>query len=67
VDEDYKSFGVSAEIAAIVAEEGLFDLEAPVKRLALPDVPIPYSRPMEQYVIPTTDKIVKAALKLMDE
>src|SRR5699024_3480953 len=33
VDEDYKSFGVSAEIAAIVAEEGLFDLEAPVKRL----------------------------------
>lgn len=66
VDEDYKSFGVSAEIAAIIAEEGLYDLEAPVKRLALPDVPIPYSRPMEQYIIPTTDKIVKAATELMD-
>ena len=67
VDEDYKSYGVTAEIAAIAAEEGLYDLEAPVKRLALPDVPIPYSRPLEQFVLPNADKIVAEAIKLVNE
>lgn len=67
VDEDYKSFGITAEIAAIAAEEGLYDLEAPVRRLALPDVPIPYSRPLEQFVLPNTEKIVAEAIKLVNE
>ncbi|WP_027109224.1 alpha-ketoacid dehydrogenase subunit beta [Lacticigenium naphthae] len=67
VDEDYKSFGISAEIAAIVAEEGLYDLEAPIKRLAIPDVPIPYSRPLEQYILPNAEKIVQAATELANE
>lgn len=67
VDEDYLSYGVTAEIAAIAAEEGLYDLEAPVKRIAVPDVPIPYSRPLEQYIMPNADKIFDAAVQVMNE
>ena len=58
-DEDYLSFGLSGEIAAIVAENlDTVALRAPVRRLAVPDVPIPYSRPLEQFVIPQVDSIV---------
>jgi pyruvate/2-oxoglutarate/acetoin dehydrogenase E1 component len=67
VDEDYLSYGMTAEIAAIAAEEGLYDLDAPVKRLAIPDVPIPYSRPLEQFVLPNADKIFHEAIKLVNE
>ena len=65
VDEDYKSFGLTGEIIAIVAEEDPRLLKAAPQRLAVPDVPIPYSRPMEQYVLPSADKIVAAVLKTM--
>jgi pyruvate dehydrogenase E1 component beta subunit len=67
VDEDYLSYGMTAEIAAIAAEHCLYDLEAPVKRLAVPDVPIPYSRPLEQFVLPNADKIFHEAIKLINE
>ncbi|REJ19195.1 MAG: alpha-ketoacid dehydrogenase subunit beta [Bacillaceae bacterium] len=67
VDEDYLSYGMTAEIAAIAAEEGLYDLEAPVKRLAVPDVPIPFSRPLEQFVLPNAEKIYQEAIKLVNE
>ncbi|TMT85951.1 alpha-ketoacid dehydrogenase subunit beta [Haloterrigena sp. H1] len=59
VDEDYRSYGVTGEIIASVAEAGLDDLEA-VERVALPDVPIPYARPMEDEVVPGTDDIATA-------
>ncbi|MFP5398362.1 MAG: alpha-ketoacid dehydrogenase subunit beta [Gammaproteobacteria bacterium] len=66
VDEDYLSFGLTGEIAALVAEHlDSVALKAPVKRLAVPDVPIPYSRPLEQFVIPQVDAIVAAATQLM--
>ncbi|NHM31463.1 alpha-ketoacid dehydrogenase subunit beta [Neobacillus terrae] len=67
VDEDYKSYGFTSEIAAIAAEEALYELEAPVKRLAIPDVPIPYSRDLEKYVLPNAQKIADAVVKLMKE
>ncbi|MEZ0119732.1 UNVERIFIED_ORG: pyruvate/2-oxoglutarate/acetoin dehydrogenase E1 component [Heyndrickxia coagulans] len=66
-DEDYLSYGVTAEIAAIAAEEALYDLEAPVKRIAIPDVPIPYSRVLEQFVLPNADKIYQEAKQLLNE
>lgn len=65
VDEDYLGFGLASELAAIAAEEALDYLDAPVKRLAVPNVPIPYSRPMEQFVIPSIAAIVEAAKKLV--
>lgn len=64
-DEDYLSFGLAAEIAALIAENlDTVALKAPVKRLAVPDVPIPYSRPLEQFVIPQVPAIVEAVRQL---
>jgi pyruvate dehydrogenase E1 component beta subunit len=59
VDEDYRSFGVTGEVVARVAEDALADLDA-VRRVALPDVPIPYARPLEDEVIPGVDDIADA-------
>jgi pyruvate dehydrogenase E1 component beta subunit len=66
VDEDYRSFGMSGEIAAILAEEALDYLEAPVRRLALPDIPIPYSRVLEHAAIPSVEAIAHAAHAMME-
>ncbi|MGA7911753.1 MAG: alpha-ketoacid dehydrogenase subunit beta [Candidatus Dormiibacterota bacterium] len=64
VDEDYRSFGMTGEVITSVVE-GAFDyLDAPPMRLALPDVPIPYSRPMEQFVLPSRAAIAAAARSL---
>ncbi len=65
VDEDYRSFGMSGEIIATVAESALDYLDAPARRIAVPDVPIPYSRPLEQFVLPNAAKIVTAVRELM--
>ena len=61
-DEDYLGFGLTGEIAALIAENlDTVTLKAPIKRLAVPNVPIPYSRPLEQFVIPQVANIVLAA------
>ena len=66
VDEDYLGFGLSGEIAAVIAENlDSISLKAPIKRLAVPNVPIPFSRPLEQFVIPQVSNIVLAAQELM--
>jgi acetoin:2,6-dichlorophenolindophenol oxidoreductase subunit beta len=57
VDEDYQSFGLSGEIAARVAETDPGLLRAPLRRVAVPDVPIPYARSLEQAVLPTPERI----------
>jgi pyruvate dehydrogenase E1 component beta subunit len=65
-DEDYLGFGMTGEISATVAENlDKLVLKAPVMRLAVPNVPIPYSRPLEQFVIPQVGSIVEAVEKLM--
>jgi pyruvate dehydrogenase E1 component beta subunit len=63
--EDCKTAGVSAEIAAIVAEEAIDYLDAPIKRVAEPDTPIPFSPTLEQYVIPDEKAIVKAVKEVV--
>ena len=64
-DEDYLGFGLTGEIAALIAENlDTVTLKAPIKRLAVPNVPIPYSRPLEQFVIPQVANIVLAAQQL---
>lgn len=66
VDEDYLGFGLSGEIAALIAENlDTLELHAPVVRLAVPNVPIPYSRPLEQFVIPQVAGIVQAVQAAM--
>jgi len=65
VSEDCKTAGVSAEIAAMVAEEAIDYLDASIKRVAEPDTPIPFSPPLEQYVIPDEKAIMKAVKKVV--
>jgi pyruvate dehydrogenase E1 component beta subunit len=65
VDEDYRSYGMTAEVAAVVAEHALYDLESPIRRLAVPDVPIPYSRPLEKFVLPGPQSIYEAVVDLL--
>ncbi|MHC8496594.1 MAG: alpha-ketoacid dehydrogenase subunit beta [Actinomycetes bacterium] len=60
VDEDYKSFGMSGEIAATIAEVDPTMLRKPIKRVAYPDIPIPYARVLEYEALPTRDKIEAA-------
>ncbi|MBV8161589.1 MAG: dehydrogenase [Acidimicrobiia bacterium] len=61
VHEDNISFGVGAEVAAIVAEDAFYDLDCPVRRLAMPDVPaMPFAAPMEAAVTIGADAVVAA-------
>ncbi len=63
-DECHRRCGVAAEIVAIVAEEAFGDLAAPIRRVTADDVPVPFSPPLEEYIEPTEDKIVAAALSV---
>lgn len=65
VDECHQSCGVGAEIAARVAEHAFDTLKSPIRRVATLDVPIPFGRPMEEFVEPTVGKVVAAARSLM--
>jgi pyruvate dehydrogenase E1 component beta subunit len=65
-DECYRSFGVAAEIAATLAEEGFASLKAPVCRVAVPDVPMPFSPPLEAELTVTVEKIVAGVLRTFD-
>jgi pyruvate dehydrogenase E1 component beta subunit len=60
VDEDYQSYGVSGEIITSVVEYDYSLLRSGPKRVAYPDVPIPFARHMEQFCLPNADKIVAA-------
>lgn len=65
VSEDNKEGNIISEVAAIIAEYCLFELDAPIKRLAAPDVPaMPYAQPLEQAFIVTDEKIEKAIREL---
>jgi pyruvate/2-oxoglutarate/acetoin dehydrogenase E1 component len=59
-DETQRSCGVTAEFAAIIADEGFASLKAPIKRVAIPDVPIPYHQAEEDFVTPTAARIIDA-------
>ncbi len=67
VSEDCKTAGVSAEIAAVVAEEALDYLDAPIKRVAEPDTPIPFSPSMEKFVIPEEKNIIQAVKNVVSK
>lgn len=64
VDEDYLSFGLSGEVIARVAEHDPGLLRAPARRVAVPDVPIPYARSLERAVLPSTDRIRQSVIEL---
>jgi pyruvate dehydrogenase E1 component beta subunit len=60
VDEDYLSYGLSGEVTATVCDVDPSLLKAPVQRVAVPDVPIPYAHVLEYAVLPTPERIERA-------
>jgi pyruvate/2-oxoglutarate/acetoin dehydrogenase E1 component len=63
--EATRSCGVGAEVAALISEHAFEDLDAPVRRLTAPDVPIPFSPPLEQAVLPQLDDMKEALNELL--
>jgi pyruvate/2-oxoglutarate/acetoin dehydrogenase E1 component len=66
VEEGCKTGGVGAEISAVINEEAFDYLDAPIVRVAAHDAPIPFSKPLEDYVLPNEEKIVDAVRKVME-
>jgi pyruvate dehydrogenase E1 component beta subunit len=65
VDEAYATCGFSAEVAAVVAEEALDELDAPVRRVCALPAPHAFSPSLETYLQPTTDRIVEEITRMM--
>ena len=63
--EDTRTGGFGAEIAATIAEEAFEDLDAPVKRIAAPDTPVPFSPVLEKAFIPQVDDVVRGLKELI--
>lgn len=61
VDEGWRSVGLSAEVAACIAEEAFYDLDAPVARVAAAEVPVPYAKQLEEAALPQVTDVVAAA------
>jgi pyruvate dehydrogenase E1 component beta subunit len=61
VDEGWRTGGLSAEVAARVAEDAFWELDAPVERVATVEVPIPYAQHLEQAALPQVPAVVAAA------
>jgi acetoin:2,6-dichlorophenolindophenol oxidoreductase subunit beta len=64
--EDVLTCGFTSEVAACVAEEAAYYLEAPVRRVAVQDTPIPFAPPMEKEVIPAEENIIDAVRQVME-
>ena len=64
--EDTHTGGFGAEIAATIAEEAFEDLDAPPKRIAAPDTPVPFSPPLEKAYIPQVDDVATALRELAE-
>ncbi len=64
VHEDTLTGGIGAEIAALISEHAFQHLDAPIKRVASLDTPVPFAPPLEEFYLPNTDKIVGALREL---
>ena len=64
IDEGYEAYGVTAEIASVIADGAFYYLDAPVKRMGAMDVPIPFSPVLEDLTIPTADGVAEMAKTL---
>jgi acetoin:2,6-dichlorophenolindophenol oxidoreductase subunit beta len=61
LDEGYERYGVTAELASVIATGAFYDLDAPVKRMGAMHVPIPFSPPLEDATVPTEQTVFEAA------
>lgn len=65
VEEGYRTLGVGAEIAALLMEEALPYIDKPLKRLAIPDVPIATARHMAEFIVPSAEQIEQGVRELV--
>lgn len=65
VDEGWKSGSISAEIAARLAEDALYELDAPIRRVCSREVPVPYAAHLEEAALPQADDIVAAVRSIV--
>ncbi|HLF50313.1 MAG TPA: alpha-ketoacid dehydrogenase subunit beta [Methylomirabilota bacterium] len=64
VDEGYQRYGVTAEIASVIADGAFYHLDAPVKRMGAMDVPVPFSPVLEDLTVPTEKTVFETAVAL---
>ncbi len=64
IDEGYEQYGVTAEIASVIADGAFYYLDAPVRRIGAMNVPIPFSPGLEDLTIPTTAQVIEVAKTL---
>jgi len=67
VHEDHYTNGWGAQLAAYIAENEIYLLDAPIRRVAAYDVPVPFAPVMENFVVPTAERIAEAARSLMKD
>lgn len=65
VDEGWRSGGISAEVMARIMEGALYELDAPIERVCTAEVPLPYARHMEDAALPSVERIVAAAKRVL--
>jgi len=65
VDEDYDRCGFASWVSSIIADEAFEYLDAPIKRITTPNVPIPFSPPLEQYILPDSKKIINTVKSIL--
>lgn len=64
IDEGYEQYGITAEIASVIADGAFYYLDAPVKRMGAMDVPIPFSPALEDLTVPTAEGVAEMAKSL---
>jgi len=64
IDEGYEAYGVTAELASVIADGAFYYLDAPVKRMGAMDVPIPFSPVLEDLTVPTENTVFEMAKTL---
>jgi pyruvate dehydrogenase E1 component beta subunit len=64
LDEGYESYGVTAELASVIADGAFYYLDAPVKRMGAMDVPVPFSPALEDITVPTPNRVTEVAKTL---
>ncbi len=65
IEEGWSTYGITAEVSATIMERAFDYLDAPVMRIGGKEVPMPYSKPLENAVIPTTGAVVSTVLELL--
>ena len=67
IDEANPRCSVATDIAALVADKGFDTLDAPIKRITAPHTPVPFSPPLEDIYLPTSEKVIQVVSELLGE